>query len=92
MSRAVSRLSMRFVPSKSIEQQDLQALHRIWKRMIGFRTQLANHIRGGKRSPCLAEKSTRVGLREFTRAKINGNSDFVVGDDVGMPECGDARS
>jgi transposase len=26
---AVSRPNMRFVPSKSIEQQDLQALHRI---------------------------------------------------------------
>ncbi|PYV73610.1 MAG: IS110 family transposase [Acidobacteria bacterium] len=37
---------MRFVPSKSIEQQDLQALHRIRSRMIGSRTQLGNQIRG----------------------------------------------
>jgi len=43
---AVSRASMRFVPSKSIEQQDLQALHRIRSRMIGSRTQLGNQIRG----------------------------------------------
>jgi len=43
---AVSRPSMRFVPSKSIEQQDLQALHRIRSRMIGSRTQLGNQIRG----------------------------------------------
>src|SRR5438552_3765315 len=40
------RPSMRFVPSKSIEQQDLQALHRIRSRMIGSRTQLGNQIRG----------------------------------------------
>ena len=27
-----------------------------------------------------------------TSSFFNGNSDFVVGDDLGMPECGDARS
>lgn len=43
---AVSRPNMRFVPNKSIEQQDLQALHRIRSRMIGSRTQLGNQIRG----------------------------------------------
>lgn len=43
---AVSRPNMRFVPSKSIEQQDLQALHRIRSRMIGSRTQLGNQVRG----------------------------------------------
>jgi transposase len=42
---AVSRPNMRFVPSKSIEQQDLQVLHRIRSRMIGSRT-LGNQIRG----------------------------------------------
>ena len=42
---AVSRPNMRFVPSKSIEQQDLQALHRIRSRMIGSRTQVGNQIR-----------------------------------------------
>ena len=31
---------------QSIEQQDLQALHRIPGRMIGSRTQLGNQIRG----------------------------------------------
>jgi transposase len=37
---AVSRPNMRFVPNKSIEQQDQQAVHRIRSRMIGSRTQL----------------------------------------------------
>jgi transposase len=37
---------MRFVPAKSVEQQDLQALDRIRSRMIGCRTQLGNQIRG----------------------------------------------
>jgi transposase len=37
---------MHFVPPKSIEQQDLQALHRIRSRLVGSRTQLGNQIRG----------------------------------------------
>ncbi len=37
---------MRFVTPKSIEQQDLQALHRIRSRLVGCRTQLGNQIRG----------------------------------------------
>ncbi len=43
---AVGRPSMRFVPAKAVEQQDLQALHRIRSRLIGSRTQLSNQIRG----------------------------------------------
>lgn len=43
---AVRRPEMRFVPQKSVEQQDLQALHRIRSRLIGCRTQLGNQIRG----------------------------------------------
>jgi len=43
---AIGRPEMRFVPQKSIEQQDLQALHRIRSRLIGNRTQLGNQIRG----------------------------------------------
>jgi transposase len=43
---AVSRPNMRFVLSKTIEQQDLQALHRVRSRLIGCRTQLGNQIRG----------------------------------------------
>jgi transposase len=43
---AVSRPSMRFVPAKTVEQQDLQCLHRVRSRLIGCRTQLVNQIRG----------------------------------------------
>jgi transposase len=37
---------MRFVPSKRIEPQDLQALHRIRERLMKARTALVNEIRG----------------------------------------------
>lgn len=43
---AVGRPQMRFVPQKSIEQQDLQCLHRVRSRLVACRTQLINQIRG----------------------------------------------
>ena len=43
---AVSRPQMRFVPAKSVEQQDIQALHRVRSRLVSLRTQLANQVRG----------------------------------------------
>jgi len=43
---AVSRPQMRFVAAKSVEQQDIQSLHRVRSRLVSSRTQLANQIRG----------------------------------------------
>jgi len=43
---AVQRPSMRFVPSKSIEQQDIQSVHRVRSLLVGRRTAQANQIRG----------------------------------------------
>jgi transposase len=43
---AVTRPTMRFVPIKQLEQQDLQALHRVRERLIKARTALVNEIRG----------------------------------------------
>jgi transposase len=43
---AVTRPTMRFVPIKRVEPQDLQALHRIRERLITARTALVNEIRG----------------------------------------------
>ena len=43
---AVQRPSMRFVPSKSIEQQDIQSLHRIRSQLVARRTAQSNQIRG----------------------------------------------
>src|SRR5687767_9681273 len=37
---------MRFVPIKRVEQQDLQALHRVRERLMKARTALVNEIRG----------------------------------------------
>ena len=43
---AVSRPGMRFVTVKSVEQQDMQALHRIRQGAVRARTALGNPIRG----------------------------------------------
>jgi transposase len=43
---AVSRPTMRFVEIKNIEQQDIQALHRIRQSLVKSRTALSNQIRG----------------------------------------------
>ena len=43
---AVSRPHMHFVPIKTIEQQDIQALHRVRERLVRGRTALVNQTRG----------------------------------------------
>lgn len=43
---AVQRPSMRFVPSKSIEQQDMQSLHRIRSQLVARLTAQTNQVRG----------------------------------------------
>ncbi len=37
---------MRFVPVKSVEQQDILSIHRVRERLVRNRTALANEIRG----------------------------------------------
>jgi transposase len=46
LTEAGRRLSIPSVPIKSVEQQDIQALHRVRERLVKNRTALVNHIRG----------------------------------------------
>ncbi len=43
---ADSRPSMRYVPEKSLEQQDIQCLHRVRQQLMKNKTALINQIRG----------------------------------------------
>jgi transposase len=45
IAEAVQRPTMRFVPLKSTQQLDLQALHRVRSRLVGQRTAIINQIR-----------------------------------------------
>ena len=46
IGEAVTRPTMRFVPIKAIDQQNLQALHRVRDRLMGARTALVNEVHG----------------------------------------------
>ena len=46
IAEAVTRPTMRFVPTKDVAQQDIQALQRVRERLIGERTALVNEVHG----------------------------------------------
>src|SRR6266700_3226147 len=66
IAEAVQRPTMRFVPTKTAEQLDLQALHRVRERLVSQRTGVINQIRA-----FLLERgvAVRQGLR-FLRAEL----------------------
>ena len=46
IAEMVTRPEMRFVPVKTTEQQDIQALHRLREKRLQDRTALCNQLRG----------------------------------------------
>jgi transposase len=68
IAEAVQRPTMRFVATKTAEQLDLQALHRVRERLVSQRTGITNQIRA-----FLLERgvAVRQGLR-FLRAELPG--------------------
>ncbi len=46
LCEAASRPGMRFIHAKTVEQQDIQSLHRIRERLVSQRTGLSNQVRG----------------------------------------------
>jgi transposase len=66
IAEAVQRPTMKFVATKTVEQLDLQALHRVRERLVGERTGIINQIRA-----FLLERgvAVRKGLR-FLRAEL----------------------
>src|SRR5882724_3021584 len=46
IAEAMTRPTMRFVPIKDVDQQDIQALHRVRERLIGERTALVHAVHG----------------------------------------------
>lgn len=90
---AVQRPSMRFVPAKSVEQQDIQSLHRIRSQAVARRTAQANQIRGllmeygiiipkgisyiRKEIPCILEDATNE-LTDVFRALLSELYDEMV--------------
>jgi transposase len=66
IAEAVQRPTMRFVPTKTVEQLDLQALHRVRERLVSQRTGVINQIRA-----FLLERGIPVRQgRQFLRAEL----------------------
>jgi transposase len=68
IAEAVQRPTMKFVATKTADQLDLQALHRVRERLVSQRTGIINQIRG-----FLLERgvAVRQGLR-FLRSELPG--------------------
>jgi len=80
IAEAARRPDMRFVAVKTVEQQDVQALHRLREARVGERTALCNQLRG-----LLAEYgivlpqgvgAVRKRVPELLKEAENGLSDF----------------
>jgi transposase len=73
---AMSRPTMRFVQVKNVEQQDIQAVHRIREELMSQRTAKANQIRGlVAEYGLVAPKNLsqlRAALPEWLEDAING--------------------
>ena len=65
IAEAVQRPTMRFVPLKTEDQLDVQALHRVRNRLVARRTAVINQLRA-----FLLERglTVRTGRRHFERA------------------------
>ncbi|WP_442869454.1 IS110 family transposase, partial [Bradyrhizobium sp. CCBAU 11434] len=63
IAEAAQRPTMRFVPLKSAEQLDLQALHRVRSRLVTQRTAVINQIRGFLLQRGLAVRQGTAALR-----------------------------
>jgi transposase len=68
IAEAVQRPTMKFVATKTADQFDLQALHRVRERFVGQRTGIINQIRAFMLERGIA---VRQGLR-FLRAQLPG--------------------
>src|SRR5258708_3955959 len=69
IAEAVQRPTMKFVATKTVDQLDLQALHRVRERFVGQRTGIINQIRAFMLERGIA---VRQGLR-FLRAELLGS-------------------
>jgi transposase len=64
IAEAVQRPTMRFVPIKTPEQLDLQALHRVRDRLVARRTSVSNQLRGLLLERGIPIRTGRGGFRQ----------------------------
>jgi transposase len=93
IAEAVQRPTMRFVPLKSGEQLELQALHRVRSRLVGQRTAVINQIRGFLLEHGIAVRQGATRLRHALPTILAQRSDVLTPRLVHLLEdlCGDWR-
>ena len=67
IAEAVTRPPMRFVPIKDVDQQDIQALHRVRERLIGARTALVHEVHGLRHAYGMVRPT---GVAKFRQAMV----------------------
>ena len=75
IAEASSRPNMRYVEPKTIEQQDIQSIHRIRTRLVSNRTQLSNQIKGLLLEYGIAINQSYRKLREIIVVIIDNETD-----------------
>ena len=77
IAEAVQRPTMRFVPVKTVEQLDLQALHRVRSRLVGQRTAVINQIRGFLLEHGVTVRQGSAGLRQALPSILAQREDLL---------------
>jgi transposase len=78
IAEAVQRPTMRFVPTKSVEQLDLQALHRVRSHLVGQRTAVINQIRAFLLERGIAVRQRLRSLRQALPAILAQRTDVLT--------------
>ena len=81
---AVGRPNMRFVAAKTVEQQTLQAEHRIRSRLVKSRTSLSNEIRGLLSEFGIIVPTSLGALRRALPAILEDGENGLIGDFRGL--------
>lgn len=74
IAEAVQRPRMRFVPIKTREQLELQAMHRVRDRLVARRTSVSNQIRGLLVEHGITMRKGRGGFRGFVPSLLADDS------------------
>jgi transposase len=78
IAEAVTRPTMRFVPIKEVDQQDIQALHRIRERLLGARTALVNEVHGLMNEYGMVIPKGMAKFRQTVMAKLETDKDKLT--------------
>src|SRR5947208_6923382 len=78
IAEAVTRPTMRFVPIKDVDQQDIQALHRVRERLIGERTALVNEVHGLRHEYGMVMPKGVAQFRQAVVGKLEAEKDKLT--------------